>query len=486
MKLFSAQHQAARTLVLLIILLVLARLVSMAVLPLMDTTEARYAEIARKMVVLGDWITPWADDNLPFWGKPPLSFWLTAATLFSFGVSEFSARIPHFLCALFIGFLVWDMALRQEGRRTAVLAISVLAGSALFLVSSGAVMTDMALVLGTTAALYGFWTGIHGSTSSARSNGSLIFFVGLAIGLLAKGPLVLVLAGLPISLWILLERRWKTVLTGIPWISGILLVAVLVLPWYWFAEQKTPGFLDYFLIGEHFKRFVEPGWTGDLYGRAHNFPLGTIWLFALIAFLPWPFTFLVVKWESRGKQVEARDRSWVRYTLLWALMPLVFFTASRNIIWTYALPSLPAASLFMGGWLAARSRRAELWVAGGLAIMFALTVGAGAGAMFFPHLLDGATAKAVSVAYLGRRRSGETLYFLQSRPFSASFYSENAARQLRPEELESALSGKSGFIAYPKNAQPPKLPSGVVEEPAGDYGRFRLLRVQRIDQLPRR
>src|SRR5690606_22650450 len=170
MKLFSAQHLAARTLVLLIIFLVLARLVSMAVLPLMDTTEARYAEIARKMVVLGDWITPWADDNLPFWGKPPLSFWLTAATLFSFGVSEFSARIPHFLCALFIGFLVWDMALRQEGRRAAVLAISVLAGSALFLVSSGAVMADMALVLGTTAALYGFWTGIHGSTSSARSN----------------------------------------------------------------------------------------------------------------------------------------------------------------------------------------------------------------------------------------------------------------------------------------------------------------------------
>ena len=62
----------------LIILLMIARLASMAILPLMDTTEARYAEIGRKMVELGDWVTPWNDYGSPFWGKPPLSFWLTA------------------------------------------------------------------------------------------------------------------------------------------------------------------------------------------------------------------------------------------------------------------------------------------------------------------------------------------------------------------------------------------------------------------------
>lgn len=479
MKHFSEQQRAARSLVLLIIFLALARLVVMASLPLMDTTEARYAEIARKMAVMGDWITPWADDGVPFWGKPPLSFWLTATSFWAFGVNEFTARLPHFLCTLAVGWLIWNLGQRQEGRRSAILAISTLAGAVLFLVSAGAVMTDMALVLGTTAAFYGFWTCLHGRTSADRGIGGVILFIGLAFGLLAKGPLVLVLAGLPIGLWTLVERRWKEVLTRIPWISGSLLVSVLVLPWYWLAEQKTPGFLDYFLIGEHFRRFLEPGWTGDLYGRAHNFPIGTIWLFALIACLPWPFTFLIVKWESRGKEVPPRNRSWVRYTLLWALVPIVFFTASRNIIWTYALPALPPASLFLGGWFAARSRRAEQWVASGLAVMLTLTVGAGVGSAFFPHLLDRATAKAVTIAYLGQRQSDEPLYFLHGRPFSASFYTENAARPLSPAELETALAAKSGFIAYPKNASPLKLPAGFIEEPAGDYGRFRLLHVRR-------
>src|SRR5690606_18909463 len=310
--------------------ILIARFATMAALPLMDTTEARYAEIARKMAAMGDWITPWADDGVPFWGKPPLSFWLTAISFRLFGVSEFTARLPHFICALLIGLMVWDLARRVEGKRAALLAVAVLAGSSLFLISSGAVMTDTALVLGSTAALYGFWQALGGATVAQRRAGGWLFFLGMAVGLLAKGPLALVLAGLPLALWVTMERRWKETLFGLPWIAGAVLVAVLVLPWYWLAEEKTPGFIDYFIVGEHWKRFLEPGWQGDMYGRAHNFPIGTVWLFALIAVLPWPFTVLIVKWESRGRKTEQRDRSWVRYTLLWALMPLLFFTASRN------------------------------------------------------------------------------------------------------------------------------------------------------------
>ena len=52
------------------------RLLSLGSYPLMDTTEARYGEVARKMAELGDWITPWYDVGVPFWGKPPLAFWL--------------------------------------------------------------------------------------------------------------------------------------------------------------------------------------------------------------------------------------------------------------------------------------------------------------------------------------------------------------------------------------------------------------------------
>ncbi|HEU6454869.1 MAG TPA: glycosyltransferase family 39 protein, partial [Roseateles sp.] len=78
----------------LLVLLVLARLSAMAWLPLMDTTEARYGDIGRRMAALGDWVTPWFDEGVPFWGKPPLSFWLTAASMRLFGLSEFAARLP--------------------------------------------------------------------------------------------------------------------------------------------------------------------------------------------------------------------------------------------------------------------------------------------------------------------------------------------------------------------------------------------------------
>lgn len=476
----SGLPKAERLLVVLLAGLVLARLATMAILPLMDTTEARYAEIARKMAALGDWVTPWADDDVPFWGKPPFSFWITALSFRLLGVSEFAARLPHLLCAVLVGLLVWDISRRVEGRRVAIIAVSLLAGSTLFLVSAAAVMTDMALVLGTAAELYGFWGGLFGTSERHRRLSAWIFFLGLAVGLLAKGPVALVLSGVPIGLWVLIENRWKETFTRLPWIPGALLVAVLVLPWYWLAEEKTPGFLEYFIVGEHWKRFVEPGWTGDLYGRAHNFPIGTIWLFALIAALPWPFTVLIVTWEARGRKPLPRERSWARYTLLWALAPLLFFTASRNIIWTYALPCLPGASLFMAGWFAARSERIEQWVASGLAIMIALTIGAGTGAAFFPQLLDDVTARAVAVAYLSRRQADEPLYFVKHRPFSATFYSQNAARVLREDELATALSEKSGYLAVPAGLPLPKLPPDLeADETPGNHGKYRLLHVRR-------
>jgi hypothetical protein len=73
-------------------LAVLVRLLFLGSYPLADTTEARYAEVARLMLVSGDWITPQIEAGVPFWGKPPLSFWLTAGSFKLFGISEFAAR----------------------------------------------------------------------------------------------------------------------------------------------------------------------------------------------------------------------------------------------------------------------------------------------------------------------------------------------------------------------------------------------------------
>ena len=64
-----------------IVILALIRLVSIGLYPLMETTEARYGEMGRLMLESGDWITPWYDYGVPFWGKPPASVWATRTGL---------------------------------------------------------------------------------------------------------------------------------------------------------------------------------------------------------------------------------------------------------------------------------------------------------------------------------------------------------------------------------------------------------------------
>lgn len=131
----------------LIGLLLLTRALGMAQVPLMDSTEARYGEIARKMAELNDWVTPWFDYGTPYWGKPPLAFWLTAISFKLFGVSEFAARLPHFLISLVIITLIWWLSGHRD-RDVAMPTVAVICAASLYFISSGAVMTDIELTLG--------------------------------------------------------------------------------------------------------------------------------------------------------------------------------------------------------------------------------------------------------------------------------------------------------------------------------------------------
>ena len=88
----------------------------MVFFPHTDTSESRYAEISRKMVETGDWITPQFDYGIPFWAKPPLSMWMSALGIELFGVNEFGSRIFIFLAAMGILALVARAVRRENGR----------------------------------------------------------------------------------------------------------------------------------------------------------------------------------------------------------------------------------------------------------------------------------------------------------------------------------------------------------------------------------
>jgi 4-amino-4-deoxy-L-arabinose transferase-like glycosyltransferase len=427
----------------------LARLATLGAYPLVDPSESRYAEIGRRMAGLGDWITPWIGDGVPIWGKPPLSFWLTAGSFRLLGIGEFSARLPHWILGGLLLAVLWDWAKRRSPREAAF-AVALTAGSALFFALSGAVMTDMALALGLTMAIRGFWLAML-ETGAKRWREECMLILGLAIGLLAKGPLVLVLAGLPIAAWAIATGNLRRVFGTLHWKTAIAAIVALALPWYLLAEARTPGFLDYFIVGEHWNRYLESGWTGDLYGHSHAFPRGTIWLFAVCALLPWSVLVPVAAWRWQHELQPARpeDRSLLIYLVSWTLAPCVLFTLSGNILWTYALPAIPAAALAAAIWLGRLppGRVERRLLAGGVALT--AVVGIAVVVAYNAVGLDTQrNARTVVRAYESRRSEGEALIFFRDRPYSGSFYSDGRAEEVvTAEALHARLVEGPAWVA---------------------------------------
>ncbi len=433
-----------RWLISLFLFAVAVRLATLGAYPLMDNTEARYAEIARKMAETGDWVTPQFQYGVPFWSKPPLSTWLTAATYTVFGVSEFSARLSSLVVCLAVVWLTVQLA-KQRGEARSELAPTltlkaavVLFTTPLFFISAGAVMTDPALALGTTLSMAGFWLAMTRDGRAGRVWG-YAFFVGLAISLLAKGGVGVVLTLAPVGAWTLWKSDIATVWRRLPWVSGLLLATAISIPWYLLAESRTPGFLRYFIVGEHWKRFTEAGWKGDMFGTAHAQPRGMIWPLAVAATIPWCIAWAVMRWQGRrqvntqlntqlNRQLNAQpsgaNAGWRAYLWLWMLVSPVMFTPAGNILFTYVLPGLPAFALLVAeAWRSTDDGKGKASLtlylcAAAMPILILLGV-------FFvlPGIAPERSQKALVAQYVAQRTGdSERLVYLTETPQSAQFY----------------------------------------------------------------
>ncbi len=434
----------------LLVLIVVLRLFLAWVVPMTDTTEARYADMARMMVETGDWITPLFDYDVPFWGKPPLHTWLSAAgiavlepVLSLAGVDaprDLAARLPILGTALVLLWVLHTWTARVRDAETAWIATVILASSGLFFGASAFVMTDMPLALGVVMAMAGFHLGSGAGGAAPDRRWGLLGFGGLAMGLLAKGPIVLPLVVLPLGLWLVIGRRWS-LLGRLPWARGLLLVAVLVVPWYVAAEIKTPGFLRYFIVGEHFERFVVPGWDGDLYGSGHERRKGIVWLYALGTFLPWTL-FALAPLARTGRLRRNGQGDGLRgYLLAFAVAPMIVFTPAANILAAYVLPGLPAATALLAvAWRDARlpTGRAmqATFAAAALAVPIAVT------AVFLSGNDRTWPLRTASgaVRHLEKVAPDARLWTLGDRIFSVEYYGDGRARALDPGALRDLLS----------------------------------------------
>ena len=417
--------------------LFVCRILAMYFIPFNDTTEARYAEIARIMLETGNWVTPMQTYGIPFWAKPPLSTWMSALFMKLFGVNELAARIPSLLLSIGVLALVWNVAKQQSGRFVAKTAVLVLAGSLFFFLNAGTVMTDPALLFCITLSLVSFW---HAVVMKSKL-WAYLFFVGLSLGLLAKGPIAVVLSGMPVLIWSLLHKRMKQFWRHLPWLQGIFIMLLIAGPWYVLAEMRTPGFLNYFIIGEHFHRFLDPGWGGDKYGFAHKAPFGMIWAYAVVGFFPWSIIAgicLVRFWVERrlglGPTIEqtkslCQDKDgWVSYLVTCIATPLVFFTFSSNIIYPYVFPIMPLLALLFAE-LIHRSRYRIGWENSNKLFLWASVIGSlflivTSLFLFKPEWVEKSQYRVVSV-YKKQASSTQSklIYWAKKLDFSAQFYS---------------------------------------------------------------
>ncbi len=436
--------------------------------PLLHDTEARYAEIARKMLETGDWITPRHDSGdsaiygtyVWFWAKPPLSSWLSAISMKCFGINEFAARLPSLLLEVGMLGLVYTWLKKMRDRDFALLAVVVLATSVQCFICFECVMTDPSLAFCSTLSLVSFWMAMRREDSGRGRLWGWLFFVGLGAGLLAKGPLVGVLVVLPLAPWLLWHGKVRQAWDKLPWIGGTLLMLAIAMPWYIAAEIKTPGFLKYFIVGEHLGRFLDPAWSGDRYGHSHVEPIGKIWLFCLTATMPWSLVVLakMARHAKGWRQWVSGDEGSLTFLVACAFALVVFFTFARNIIWPYCLPAMPfLAALMVEAWRRmpqARPRIRHVVLVAALIPMGMLWV-----ALLAPKwsvVMPRKSGREPVRAYLADRSSPEdALYVYGRRSYSLDFYSAgkirvlNGSKPTQKTTLEDlAGDGKTDYVLF--------------------------------------
>ncbi len=297
---------------------------------LWDPDEGRYAEMAREILVLHDWVTPHLN-NLLYFEKPMMHMWLEAISFMIFGISEMSAHLVSLLCALGGVFLVGLMARRLWGLKAGLIASLCLMTSVEYFVLSSSIDINMTLTLFITSAFVFFWLGHTGG----KTRYFLLFWSSMACATLTKGPIGTILPMGAIVLYILITRQFALIRQMRP-VAGTLIYLAITLPWFVLVSLRNPDFFSFFFINQNLLRYTAWG--------EHNKPFYFFLLVILAGSLPWTFLLpSVVKklWKEKNKHE-------ILFITIWFALIFVFFTPSHSKLATYVLPCFPPLALMVG------------------------------------------------------------------------------------------------------------------------------------------
>jgi len=411
-----------RTFWLVIAALAVVRLALMATIPVFEPSEARYAAISANMARSGDFVTPRFTHRLEyqsFDGKPPLVFQAGGLFCKAFGVCEFAVRLFPFLSAALLLLILYQTVKRFSDAETGRVAVLVCASCTAFYAASGISMTDMSLACCVAGALLLYRCFLDGfAFRHAAGAGAL-----LGAGMIVKGPVALVLFGLPVLTDAVVNRRWRGIFTW-KWLAVAPLFLLVAVPWFVLAEQRNPGAVWYFFYNENFLRFVSHDY-GDKYGAGREAFRGVSVLWALVATLPWS---LIPLWNlldkvRRSHSLALRPTPFVSSFFVLAILAIVgFWCLTSRVLVYYLFPVVPlfAAELALSGDRRLLNRLSLPCAVLSLVVLTAALVGGA----FFSDCMRGARVKFVPEGenyahefYHGRRPEAELEYHRKERAF---------------------------------------------------------------------
>lgn len=305
---------------------------------LIPSDEGRYAQMAREMLVSGDYITPRYNDY-KYFEKPPLHIWVTAVVFQLFGLGEWQARfwsgITSYLTILLISFT----ALRLYGSLAGYLAALILLASPMWVVGGHFNALDMGLSAFLNLALCSLLLAQHAFTENhplAARNWMWVCWLAMGLATLSKGLIGIVIPGMVLFAYIVTRWDWR-ILIRLHIISGLVIFLAVTAPWFIAVSIQNPEFAHFFFIHEHFERF-----TADAHRRTAPFyfflPL------VVVGFLPWMPQFFQSAWQTlkqyRLGQFSANWLLWV-----WFVIILLFFSVSRSKLPGYIMPIFPALAI---------------------------------------------------------------------------------------------------------------------------------------------
>jgi 4-amino-4-deoxy-L-arabinose transferase len=361
----DTDSKVGRAAVVLLALYVLLYILPLPVRPLASPDEVRYAEVAREMLASGDWVSPHFN-GVRYFEKPALGHWLNAISIGLLGENAFAVRLPVALATGLAALIVFLLARRFLGAPTAVLAAAIFLTTFLVAGVGTFALLDAFLALFLTAALAAYYVALRSVGAQRRA---WLIACGAACGaaFLVKGFLALAIPVVVAAPYLAAGRRWRELAVS-PW-WPIAMAAVVALPWSVLVHLREPDFWRYFFWVEHVQRF-----TAD--DAQHAAPF---WYY--LAYLPltgWPWILLLPA-ALTGLKRGGADRDFVTYLAVWAVLPFLFFSASKGKLATYVLPCFAPLSILLAAGLeryfAAGYTRAWRLGAAAVAVAFLAALG---------------------------------------------------------------------------------------------------------------